>query len=444
MRYYISIFIILLIVSQVTAVQLENINEFRFQEKYPIKNITINNTQINDTLNITNNSTINFTNITINQTEPINITNTTLIITPINFTNITILNLTKPINKTLNLTNITINQTEPINITNTTNKTLFLSPPKLEGKKTTYFYAGNKLLASKENDEIKYHYQDRLGTDINSKTLPFGQEISNEERFSFTGKELDQSNLHNFNARAYDSKIGKFTSKDSEPRNNPYSYVNDKPLNYIDPDGKDPITYLFTMMGISIKLNDISRGNLKEKAIEEGINQGVKVTQNAIENIDPQKIAPPSKKILKGGLGVVSELVIVGASNEENKGRLLVKNIAEETTKTILMPGKKEKLAYELGKQFCKDGMGPPLRLSSSSSILNPETIQILKEIYPDGPKRPVNDFRLYPSLKRANEAAEQKWITFLAGKDTLPQISVRILKRYGVKVDLNNVIVIK
>lgn len=45
----------------------------------------------------------------------------------------------------------------------------------------TYFYSGNKLLASKEmNGQIEYEYQDRLGSDVNTKTLPFGQEISSK------------------------------------------------------------------------------------------------------------------------------------------------------------------------------------------------------------------------------------------------------------------------
>ncbi|MCD4760152.1 hypothetical protein K8R33_04665 [archaeon] len=112
-----------------------------------------------------------------------------------------------------------------------------------EQKVTTYFYAGNKLLASKENDEIKYHYQDRLGTDINSKTLPFGQEIINEERFSFTGKELDEG-LYRFGARYYDSNLGRFTSVDPVEGELAYGYVMNNPINLIDPSGESSMTYL--------------------------------------------------------------------------------------------------------------------------------------------------------------------------------------------------------
>ena len=101
---------------------------------------------------------------------------------------------------------------------------------------TTYFYAGSKLIASK-NGEIKYHHQNRLNSDVESKSLPFGQEIYSDGRFSFTGKELDASDLHYFGARYYDSNLGKFTSKDPIPGELAYGYVVNNPMNYVDPKG---------------------------------------------------------------------------------------------------------------------------------------------------------------------------------------------------------------
>ncbi len=102
----------------------------------------------------------------------------------------------------------------------------------------TYFYSGNKLLATKEmNGNLEYEYQDRLGSDINTKTLPFGQEISSDSIFSFTGKQLDESGLYYFGARYYDSDLGRFTSIDPVEDNHAYSYVNNNPMNYVDPSG---------------------------------------------------------------------------------------------------------------------------------------------------------------------------------------------------------------
>jgi len=106
---------------------------------------------------------------------------------------------------------------------------------------TSYFYAGSKLIASKHSDNnIKYHHQDRLGSDINSRQLPFGQELVNSgNRFEFTGKELDdQSGLNYFGARYYDSNIGRFLGVDPVSGQPPYQYVANNPMNYIDPDGK--------------------------------------------------------------------------------------------------------------------------------------------------------------------------------------------------------------
>jgi RHS repeat-associated protein len=107
---------------------------------------------------------------------------------------------------------------------------------KTTGSETTYFYAGSKLIATKESEDIKYHYQDRLGSDTNSKSLPFGQEIKSEERFSFTGKELDQD-LYYFGARYYDSNLGRFTSVDPVPSEPAYQYVANNPINNVDPTG---------------------------------------------------------------------------------------------------------------------------------------------------------------------------------------------------------------
>jgi len=58
------------------------------------------------------------------------------------------------------------------------------------------------------------------------------------ERFSFTGKELDEE-LYYFNARYYDPNLGRFTSVDPVKDNLPYVYVNNNPMNFIDPTGMD-------------------------------------------------------------------------------------------------------------------------------------------------------------------------------------------------------------
>ena len=237
-----TIFIILLLISTATADQLENTGALDRKSAVIIKPINITNTTLNITdFNITDNITLNITdliniteNITLNITDLINITeNTTIIIIPINFTNFTEFNLTK--NETINLTNSSLNNT--INISKTINKTKILSPPARDSE-ITYYYVGSKLIASKDSSGINYHYQDHLGSDINSKSLPFGQPIYIENKFPFTGKELDED-LYYFGARYYDPNIGRFTSVDPVKSEPPYQYVKNNPLRFIDPDGKE-------------------------------------------------------------------------------------------------------------------------------------------------------------------------------------------------------------
>jgi len=431
----------------VAAIQVENTKELRFPDKRPIRNITdiiINNTLINASINITeiNITPTNITNITINHTIlpniSINHTNLSIIITPINHTNLTELNLTKPINKTINLTNTPLNQTIPLNITNTTiDEEPEQSPPKIESKKTTYIYSGNKLLASIEEEEVNYHYQDRLGTDINSKTLPFGEEIKNEERFSFTGKELDEE-LYYFGARNYDPDLGQFITKDSVEKNNPYSYVNNKPLSYIDPDGNNPVDIVINLIGYARTLSQLNKENIKEKAVNEGVKQGVKATQRAT-----QDLAPSSRGIINGWARTVGHLVNAGISNEENKGQVLVENVAEDVVKEIVFPGPLGGVGYGACKQSVKD----QLTLVESTSVLNPETHQTLKERHQDDPakpSRPANHFRSYPSIARANDAYVMEWTTFLSQQDTLTEQEMAILENYGVKVNRKDIVVLQ
>ncbi len=111
----------------------------------------------------------------------------------------------------------------------------------IQDGKEVYYYAGDRLIAV--NDE--YTYQGHLGSDINSKSLPFGQVLNVDNRFSFTGKELDED-LYYFNARYYNPNLGKFTSIDPVKDNHPYSYVSSNPLTFIDPDGKRLVRFSWT------------------------------------------------------------------------------------------------------------------------------------------------------------------------------------------------------
>ena len=118
---------------------------------------------------------------------------------------------------------------------------------------TRYTYAGNTLVASQHNGNVKYYHQDRLGSnrivtdssgvvDSEYLSLPFGQSVVDDVKYGFTGKELDSSGLHYFGARYYDSNLGRFSSVDplnGVDGNLAYAYVGNNPMNFVDPTGMD-------------------------------------------------------------------------------------------------------------------------------------------------------------------------------------------------------------
>ena len=110
-----------------------------------------------------------------------------------------------------------------------------------------YYYSGNSLIKSSNGEEEKYYFQDRLGSNrvsidlegevSNFKSLPYGQAIQDGIQYGFTGKEEDESGLYYFGARYYDPDLGRFTSVDPVAENEPYSYVGNNPMMFVDPTG---------------------------------------------------------------------------------------------------------------------------------------------------------------------------------------------------------------
>ena len=112
------------------------------------------------------------------------------------------------------------------------------------GDEEIYYYHGDHLgsaswITLKNGSPIQYiHY------------LPYGEILANQtphgydERFKFTGKELDaESGYYYFNARYLLSELGDFISTDphldARPRISSYAYCSWNPINKTDPDGMD-------------------------------------------------------------------------------------------------------------------------------------------------------------------------------------------------------------
>ena len=110
-------------------------------------------------------------------------------------------------------------------------------------------YLHGNGLAAKLDGELEFYHADSLGstramTDElgavieEQKSLPFGGVLEGDEKYGFTGKELDESGLQYFGARYYDSGSGRFLSTDPALQyHSPYLYAGNNPLAYRDSDG---------------------------------------------------------------------------------------------------------------------------------------------------------------------------------------------------------------
>src|SRR3989344_4862550 len=199
------------------------------------------------------------------------------------------------------------------------------SQTSLANKTTSYIY-GNGLIASYDSDgNEKFYINDHLGSgsvvlDENGNKIAeesyyaFGEEkTSGDSRFTYTGKEKDDSGLYYYGARYYDSDSGRFTQSDPMVGNlqnpqslNKYVYVLNNPINNYDPDGRktrDGSKLIYFAISkdlyskedienIKITANEFFGKNNKFKAVVEEINgiEGLVEGMKSVANENEGKI----------------------------------------------------------------------------------------------------------------------------------------------------------
>ncbi len=97
--------------------------------------------------------------------------------------------------------------------------------------------------------------------------LPFGETLIDQKaggydsRYKYTGKETDENTgLNYYGARYYNSSISMFYGVDPlaemRPGHTPYNYVQNSPINRIDPDGALDTDYLNSETGETVHIED--------------------------------------------------------------------------------------------------------------------------------------------------------------------------------------------
>jgi RHS repeat-associated protein len=126
-----------------------------------------------------------------------------------------------------------------------------------------YFNGQRVARVDRPSGTVHYYFSDHLGsasviTDASGNVqaryfyYPYGRTQSSTgsdpNHYKFTGKERDsESGLDNFDFRYFGSSLGRFMQPDDDSAQSPldpqswnlYSYVENKPLNHVDPDGHD-------------------------------------------------------------------------------------------------------------------------------------------------------------------------------------------------------------
>ncbi len=100
-----------------------------------------------------------------------------------------------------------------------------------------------RVVVDTAGEIVSYSDYDAWGMILNGRSSNFGFA---DDKYKFTGKELEtETGYFHFGARAYDGRIGRWNVVDplfeKYPNVNPYNYVLNNPLRFIDPKGMEAV-----------------------------------------------------------------------------------------------------------------------------------------------------------------------------------------------------------
>lgn len=161
-------------------------------------------------------------------------------------------------------------------------------------RKTTYYHndaLGSVVAASNDAGALLWR----------KEYAPFGEQLDStteQEKLAYTGKEHDDvTGLTYFGARYYDPHLGRFMSVDpvgfvdSEPMTfNRYSYANNNPYKYVDPDGEfvNFAAKFVLDVGINVAFNYVTTGQL---------DVGGALKESAVGILNPAKTVAKAGKL---------------------------------------------------------------------------------------------------------------------------------------------------
>lgn len=207
------------------------------------------------------------------------------------------------------------------------------------------FYLDNISISTRD-----YTFTEGFMADVVSYSdyYPFGMQVPNrfynsaDYRYGFNGMEKDDEikgngNSYDFGSRLYDPRIGRWVSPDPAekkyPSFSPYNLSFNNPVQFIDPDGEDPITAIFegvVAFGVEIGLDfmtNLIKGDDAETALKNvnwkgAMYEGVKATAISA--------------FLPSGTQTAARLARIGRSKIGKMTASMIKNASSEVMKNVV------------------------------------------------------------------------------------------------------------